>query len=120
MTTTQTRVWTRRRLRIAEDGRRFDAPRVRTGVGWWQAGYSPLMPINLTGAGIDRLVRGLRRGDQRLIYSGAALLAMALWRRSRQREPRLVYRRELKPGKAVTVHLGQAGKSPLHVERADP
>lgn len=111
-TTSQTSTLTRRRLRIA-------GGRVRTGVGRWQAGYSQPMPINLAGAGVDRLVRGLRRGDQRLVYTGAALLALAWWRRGRQRPPRLVYRQELKPGKAVTVHFGREGKSPLRVERAE-
>jgi hypothetical protein len=60
--------------------------------------------------GITRTARGLRTGDQKLVYLGIGLVLFDLLRRSRSR-PALVYRRDLKPGQAVTVRLPEPAPS---------
>jgi hypothetical protein len=62
--------------------------------------------MNHMAKGITRTARGLRTGDQTLVYLGIGLVLWNLLRRSKSRPVR-VYRRDLKPGQAVTVRVGQ-------------
>lgn len=66
--------------------------------------------------GVTRALRGVRTGDQRSLYAGAALIAFGLWRRSRDKETRkLIYRRTLRPGEALLIRPSAAGADKMIV-----
>jgi hypothetical protein len=65
---------------------------------------------DLTAASVDRTLRGLRTGDQRELYTGLGLAALAYVRRTRPRR-RLIFRRSLPEGSALVIH---------HKRRGDP
>lgn len=65
---------------------------------------------DVTAASVDRTLRGLRTGDQRELYTGLGLAALAYVRRTRPRR-RLIYRKSLPEGSALVIH---------HKRRADP
>jgi hypothetical protein len=69
---------------------------------------------------MTRTLRGLREGDLRSLYTGAALLAFGLWRRNRgkrgQRE--LIYRRELKQGEAIMIRTSRSTTEQLVIDDA--
>jgi hypothetical protein len=56
--------------------------------------------------GITRTFRGLRSGDQRTLYTGAAILAYSIWKR-RKDSRRLLYRRVLKKDEALLIRAGR-------------
>ncbi len=58
--------------------------------------------MNWTGLGLERSLRGLRTGDQRLLLTGAALLIVG-WMRRNGGQRKLVFKRELKPGKGIVI-----------------
>lgn len=65
--------------------------------------------------GVDRALRGLRTGDRRLVLSGAALLAYALYKRRAGRR-RVVYRTTLREGQRIAFRLADKGRPPFNVE----
>jgi hypothetical protein len=58
--------------------------------------------------GARRGFQGLRTGDQRSLYLGAALLMLGWWRRARARK--LIYRRNLRQGEALLIRASRAGR----------
>jgi hypothetical protein len=74
--------------------------------------------LNPLSDGFNRALHGLRTGDQRSLYTGALLVAVGLWRRSRTRERReLIYRRELKEGQAIVIRPSVAGGNRIVVSQ---
>jgi hypothetical protein len=71
---------------------------------------------DLTAASVDRTLRGLRTGDQRELYTGLSLAALAYMRRTRPRR-RLLYRRRLPEGSAVVIHHKRRGDPRIQVIR---
>ncbi|HKX75339.1 MAG TPA: hypothetical protein VJR05_08100 [Acidimicrobiia bacterium] len=66
--------------------------------------------------GLTQALSGLRRGNQRSLYSGAALLVWAAWRRSKKR--RLLYRRVLHRDEAVLIRAGRKDQPRVVVDDA--
>ena len=66
--------------------------------------------------GLTQALSGLRRGNQRSLYSGAALLVWAAWRRSKKR--RLLYRRVLRRDEAVLIRAGRKDQPRVVVDDA--
>lgn len=67
------------------------------------------------------MLRGLRTGDQRTLYLGAALVLVGWWRRPSARGRTLVYREELKPGRSLVVRYGRHGElADLEIAQARP
>lgn len=66
--------------------------------------------------GLTQALSGLRRGNQRSLYSGAALLVWAAWRRSKKR--RLLYRRVLQHDEAVLIRAGRRDQPRIVVDDA--
>lgn len=64
--------------------------------------------------GLTLALSGLRRGSQRSLYSGVALMVWAAWRRSRQRQ--LVYRRVLQRNEALLVRAGRKDQPRIVVD----
>lgn len=62
-------------------------------------------------AGTTRLLRGLREGDQRGLYGGAALLAWGMLKR-RGSDRELIARREVPLGSSVVIRHGKKGELP--------
>lgn len=78
-----------------------------------------LDPAGLLTGGASRMLRGLRTGDQRMLFVGAALALLGWWRRPAARGRTLVFREELKPGRSLMVRYGRSGELPeLEVTRA--
>ena len=71
---------------------------------------------DLTAASVDRTLRGLRTGDQRQLYTGLSLAALAYMRRSRPRR-RLLYRKSLPEGSALLIHHRRRGDPKIEVIR---
>lgn len=70
---------------------------------------------DMSRAGIDRMVRGLRAGDRRDLTLGLLLGGLAYLKRSTP-EKTLVYRKELKKGSAVVIRNTKPGQPPIVVE----
>lgn len=71
-------------------------------------------------AGITRTFQGLRTGDQRTLFTGAAMVAYSVWRRGRG--PRkLICRRILAEDQALLIRAGRRSGSRVVVsaEMAD-
>ncbi|MGH8926556.1 MAG: hypothetical protein ACRDWA_18320 [Acidimicrobiia bacterium] len=64
-------------------------------------------------------MRGLRTGDRNSLLSGAALLAFALWRRSRKKKPtrELLVRKTIKPGETLVIRGARANARSLDRDR---
>lgn len=58
---------------------------------------------DLRSSSVERTLRGLRTGDQRELYSGLGLAALAYLRNKRPRR-RLLYRKHLPEGSALVIH----------------
>ncbi len=71
---------------------------------------------SFTTVGVQRSFRGLRTGDQRELYTGLALLALAFFDRSSPKKE-LLYRGTLKPGSAVIVHHRKVGGPKISVKK---
>jgi hypothetical protein len=69
---------------------------------------------DLTSASFDRTLRGLRTGDQRELYTGLGLAALAYVRRTRPRR-RLIFRRSLPEGSALVIHHKRRGDPKIEV-----
>lgn len=65
--------------------------------------------MNWISLGVERGLRGLRTGDQRLVFTGAALLIIGWLRRGPKEKKKVLYRRELKPGKALLIRSPEPG-----------
>ncbi len=63
---------------------------------------------------IDRTLRGLRTGDQRELYSGLSLAALAYLRATRPRR-RLVFSKKLPEGSAIVIHHRRSGDPKIEV-----
>jgi hypothetical protein len=74
---------------------------------------------DLTASGIDRTLRGLRTGDQRQLYTGLGMAALAYVRRTRPRR-RLIFRRSLPEGSALVIHHKRRGDPKIEVVRPSP
>lgn len=74
--------------------------------------------MNPISDGVTRALRGVRTGDQRSLYAGAALIAFGLWRRSRDKETRkLIYRKTLRPGEALLIRESATGVDKLVISK---
>ena len=62
-------------------------------------------------AGITRVLRGLREGNQQTLFTGAAVLAYGLYKR-RGPEKQLIARREVPIGSSVVIRHGEKGRLP--------
>jgi len=69
---------------------------------------------NWGSVGLSRTLRGLRTGDQRELYMGLGLAALALLRRSAPRK-RLLYRRTVREGSAIVVYNRPQGAPKIEV-----
>lgn len=64
--------------------------------------------------GIRRTLRGFREGDQRELYTGLAITALAYLRRTRpQRE--LIFRKAVPEGSALVIHHKRSGDPRIEV-----
>jgi hypothetical protein len=66
--------------------------------------------------GRQRAMRGLRESDDRQLYIGLALTALAYLRRTAPRR-QLVYRREIPEGAALLIHHKGSGEPRLEIIR---
>jgi hypothetical protein len=66
-------------------------------------------------SGLNRALRGLRTGDRNSLLSGAALLAFALWQRSRKKQPprELLVRKAIRPGETLVIRGARANARSL-------
>ncbi|HEU4916267.1 MAG TPA: hypothetical protein VFV13_06860 [Acidimicrobiia bacterium] len=71
---------------------------------------------DLTAASVDRTLRGIRTGDQRQLYTGLTLAALAYMRRTRPRRA-LIFRRSLPEGSALVIHHKRRGDPKIEVIR---
>jgi hypothetical protein len=71
---------------------------------------------DLAAESVNRTLRGLRTGDQRELYTGLSLAALAYVRRTRPRR-RLLYRKSLPEGSAVVIHHKRRGDPRIDVIR---
>ncbi len=71
---------------------------------------------DLTAASVDRTLRGIRTGDQRQLYTGLSLAALAYMRRTRPRRT-LIFRRSLPEGSALVIHHKRRGDPKIEVIR---
>jgi hypothetical protein len=65
-------------------------------------------------ASIDRTMRGIRTGDQRELYTGLGLAALAYLRATRPRR-RLVFSKKLPEGSALVIHHRRSGDPKIEV-----
>jgi hypothetical protein len=63
---------------------------------------------------IDRTLRGIRTGDQRELYSGLSLAALAYLRATRPRR-RLVFSKKLPEGSTLVIHHRRSGDPKIEV-----
>jgi hypothetical protein len=63
---------------------------------------------------LDRTLRGIRTGDQRELYSGLSLAALAYLRATRPRR-RLVFSKKLPEGSALVIHHRRSGDPKIEV-----
>jgi hypothetical protein len=64
--------------------------------------------------GLRRTLSGLRRGDQRELYLGLALTALAYLRRT-QPKRELIYRKTVPTGSALVIHHKKQGDPRLEI-----
>lgn len=65
-------------------------------------------------AGYLRTMRGLREGDNRELYLGLALSALAYLQRTKPRKE-LLYRKKVPEGTALVIHHTRSGKPRLQI-----
>ena len=65
-------------------------------------------------AGISRSLHGLRKRDQRELYIGLSLAALAFIRRTTPRKE-LVYRKAVPEGSAIVIHNRRRGAPKIEV-----
>lgn len=68
--------------------------------------------------GIRKTLRGLREGDQRELYYGLALSALAYMRRTAPRK-QLLFRKSVPEGSAIVIHHKRFGDPKIEVIRPD-
>ncbi len=68
--------------------------------------------------GLRRTLRGFREGDQRELYLGLALTALAYLRRTQPRRE-LIYRKTVPEGSALVIHHKKRGAPRIEVLRPD-
>lgn len=68
--------------------------------------------MNLRTIGITRALRGLREGDQSLLYTGLAMIAIQ-WLRSSKPRRTLVYRRKIPIGSTLVIRHTERGTTQL-------
>ena len=69
---------------------------------------------DLSAQSVDRTLRGLRNGDQRELYIGLGLAALAYLSRTTPQK-KLIYRRRLPQGSAVVIHHKRVGDPKIEV-----
>ena len=67
-------------------------------------------------AGLRRSMRGLREGDDRELYLGLALTALAYLRSTKPRK-QLIYRKTVSEGSALVIHHKRTGAPRLEIRR---
>lgn len=65
-------------------------------------------------AGYLRTMRGLREGDNRELYLGLALSALAYLQRTKPKKE-LLYRKKVPEGTALVIHHKKSGKPRLQI-----
>lgn len=73
---------------------------------------------NLAAIGFRRTMRGLREGDQRELYYGLSLWAIAYLRRTAARKT-LIYRKSVPEGSAIVIHHKRIGDPKIEVIKPD-
>lgn len=71
---------------------------------------------DLKAAGMNRVWRGIRQGDRRDLYLGAALAAIAFLRQGNSGK-QLIYRKSVPRGSAVVIHHRRHGDPKIEVIR---
>jgi hypothetical protein len=66
--------------------------------------------------GLSRSLRGLREGDNRELYFGLALTALAYLRSTKPRK-KLIYRKTVSEGSALVIHHKRSGTPKLEIRR---
>lgn len=79
-------------------------------IGW------ALGTTTFTATGLQRSMRGLRTGDQRELFIGLGLLAVAFLERSAPRKE-LLYRKTVGEGSAIVVHHRAVGGPKIEVHK---
>jgi len=69
---------------------------------------------DIKAASFERTLRGLRTGDQRDLYSGLGLAALAYLRSTRPRR-RLIFSKEVPEGSALVIHHRRSGDPKIEV-----
>ena len=72
---------------------------------------------DLKTAGTIRVWRGLRRGDRRDLYIGAAIAALAWLRDSSGPKKELIFREEVPRGSALVIHHKKSGEQEIEASR---
>ncbi len=70
--------------------------------------------------GVNRVWRGLRKGDRRDLYLGAALAFFAWYRASSAPEKELIFRERLAEGSALVIHHRRRGDPQIEVIKPPP
>lgn len=73
---------------------------------------------NLGAIGFQRALRGLRQGDQRELYYGLSLWAIAYLRRTATRKT-LIYRKSVPEGSSIVIHHKRIGDPKIEVVKPD-
>lgn len=69
---------------------------------------------DMRAAGVERTLRGLRTGDQRELYTGLGLAALAYLSTTRPRR-QLIYRKRIPEGSAIVIHHRRRGDPKIEV-----
>jgi hypothetical protein len=69
---------------------------------------------DMRAAGVERTLRGLRSGDQRELYTGLGLAALAYLSNASPRR-QLIYRKRIPEGSAIVVHHRRRGDPKIEV-----
>lgn len=75
-------------------------------------------PGSMMSLGATRALRGLRTGDQRTLFIGAAMAAFGWYRRSKAPKRELLRRIEVPEGTSLVIRSG-SDQAPIEVRRAD-
>ncbi|MGC2240922.1 MAG: hypothetical protein WA726_08785 [Acidimicrobiia bacterium] len=73
---------------------------------------------DLRSQGVGRALRGVRTGEQRDLYLGLGLLALAYLNRTAPKK-RLIYRNRVPEGSALVIHHRLVGDPKIEVVRPD-
>lgn len=76
-------------------------------------------PSGLMSSGLVRLFRGLREGDQRMLYAGAAMLAYGWLRKTAPPKKELLYRRQVPVGSTVVVRYRKGDEPRLEIHEPE-